>query len=99
MTIMKINGIIFPDMMKERYFHASVSMGNKLYVIGGFNNTTCEVFDSFSRNFTSFHAPVLKTLKPLKYEADCIATKILVFCMQWNNSETKVFIYDTINES
>ena len=40
-----------PDMIKERYCHASVSMGNKLFVIGGFKNTSCEVFDSFSRKF------------------------------------------------
>ena len=38
-----------PDMIEERYGHASVSIGNKLFVIGGYKNTNCAVFDSFSR--------------------------------------------------
>ena len=42
-----------PDMIKERFQHASVSMENKLFVIGRWDTSTCEVFDSFSRKFTS----------------------------------------------
>jgi len=38
-----------PDMLTPRRWHASVSIGNKLYVLGGFDGTNrlraCEVFD------------------------------------------------------
>ena len=37
-----------PDMSIKRFYHAAVSMG----VIGERNGTSCEVFDSFSNNFT-----------------------------------------------
>ena len=33
--------------------HASVSMGNKLFVIGGIRISSSEVFDSSSRKFTT----------------------------------------------
>ena len=44
-----------PDMIERRYYHDSVSMGNKMFVIGGgyTDGLGCEVFDSFSRKFTS----------------------------------------------
>ena len=34
--------------------HASVSMGNKLFVIGGRKISSCEIFNSCSRKFTIF---------------------------------------------
>ena len=40
-----------PDMIEERSHHAAVSIGNKMFVIGGSYTTSCEVFDSFSRKF------------------------------------------------
>ena len=39
-------------MIEERLYCASVRMGNKLFVIGGHNKTSCEVFDSLSRKLT-----------------------------------------------
>ena len=88
-----------PDMIEERYGHASVSMGNKLFVIGGYKNTSCEVFDSFSRKFSSFNTALIRTIIPFNNEAVCVGNKVIVFCMQWNYSETKVFIYDVVNET
>ena len=41
-----------PEMIYEWYFHEVVSMGNKIFVVGGSGLTECEVFDSFSRKFT-----------------------------------------------
>ena len=38
-------------MNDKRRNHAAVSMGNKLFVIGGIITTSCEVFDSCSRKF------------------------------------------------
>ena len=55
-------------------------------------NTSCEVFDSFSRKFTSVHSAVLKTLKPINFEAVCIGKNILVFAWNVIPRETKVFI-------
>ena len=88
-----------PDMNKERSCHASVSMGNKLFVIGGYSNTSCEVFDSFSRNFTIVNASLIDTIKPFNFEAVCVGNKIVVFCMQLKYLETKVFMYDVVNDS
>ena len=42
-----------PDMIEGRCVHASVSMGNKMFVIGGSDTSSYEVFDSYSRKFTS----------------------------------------------
>ena len=36
-------------MVIKKSQHTSVSMSNKLFVIGGYKNTNCAVFDSFSR--------------------------------------------------
>ena len=37
---------------EKRHNHASVSMGNKLFVIGGHKILSSELFDSFTRKFT-----------------------------------------------
>ena len=47
-----------PDMIKERCNHAAVSMGNKLFVIGGLDNSSCEVFDDFSRKFIKLNSEI-----------------------------------------
>ena len=48
------NWSYLPDMIEPRYNHGVVSMGNKMFVIGGWRNIAdCEVFDSSSRKFTS----------------------------------------------
>ena len=86
-------------MIEERHYHASVSMGNKLFVIGGYRKTSCEVFDSFSRKFTSVHTAHLKTIAPSNFKAVCVGNKILAFCRQWDNSATKIFVYDVLNDS
>ena len=86
-------------MVVKRSQHTSVSMGNKLFVIGGYKNTSCEMFDSFSRKFTTIHSAVLTTIKPFNFEAACIGNKILVFAWNVILLETKMFIYDVINDS
>ena len=40
-------------MINRRSVHGAVCMGNKLFVIGGKYNVTCEVFDSNSMRFSS----------------------------------------------
>ena len=39
-----------PDMLERRNDHASISIRNKLYMMGG-SSQRCEVFDTFSRKF------------------------------------------------
>ena len=41
-----------PDMLEGRQWHASVSIRNKIYIIGGQQSNNVEVFDSFSNKFT-----------------------------------------------
>ena len=77
-----------PDMIEERYYHASVSIGNKLFVIGGVCPISCEVFDSFSRKFTSINSALLKTKILYNCKGFCIGYKIVVFSRQLNYSET-----------
>ena len=86
-------------MIEGRYYHATVSLGNKLLVIGGKNTTSCDVIDSFSRKFTSINAALLKIIIPINFGAVCISNKIVVFCKLRNCLETKVFIYDVVNET
>ena len=74
-------------------------MGNKLFIIGGYYNLSCEVFDSFSRNFTRVKADLIKIEVPFNSEAVCVGNKIVVFCWQWNTTDTKVIIYDAIYET
>ena len=86
-------------MIEERFNHAAVSMGNKIFAIGGLNNSSCEVFDSFSRKFTSVNATLMKTFKPSRSYAVCVGNKIIVFSKVWCLSETRIFVYDVVNGS
>ena len=42
----------FPHMLERRSEHDIVSMGNRMFVIGGRIDNTCEVFDSVTNKFT-----------------------------------------------
>ena len=85
------------DMIEGRRHHASVSMGNKMFVIGGWNTTsTCEVFDSCSRKFT-----LIRFLMKIDYsyiQAVSLGKVIVVFSIPdvcYNSAKTKMFVYDT----
>ena len=66
--------------IERRKNPASVSMGNKLFAVGGYCNTSCEVFDSFSRKFTLVEADLSKFIYswPFNIKAVCIGSTILV---------------------
>ena len=66
-------------MIKSRSCHASVSMGNKLFVIDGYFNTSCEVFDSLSRIFTVINYRFVSTMGRSSCIAVCVGNKIIVF--------------------
>ena len=82
-------------MNKSRFNHASVSMGNKLFVIDGHINSSSEVFDGFSRKFTLFNYPSSRAIYRSTVQAISIGHKIVVFSMK--NKKTRVSTYDIIN--
>ena len=88
-----------PDMIHERYGHGVVSMGNKMFVIGGWQNVAdCEVFDSSSRIFTSIKKMFL--VNELDVEPRSvfgIGGKITVFIKRANSVVNKLIqTYDVL---
>ena len=81
-------------MIEKRFYHDTVSMGNKMFVIGGYKTTACEVFDSHSRKFTSIK-PFLTSLSMLQYfQAVTVGKNIFVFHILENSSKTNMYMYD-----
>ena len=79
-------------MIEKWYNHAAVSMGNKMFVIGGEDTSTCEIFDSFSRKFTYIKSINYQSKYDCSFEAVCVSQTIIVF--QTEPYGTKLFIYD-----
>ena len=63
-----------PDVLGVRYNHASISIRNKLYMVGG-SSEQCEVFDSLNRNFVYIKSPAFN-YKGLKTPNVAIGNKI-----------------------
>ena len=87
-----------PDMIEEIEFNASVSMGNKMYVIGGMSTTNCEIFDSFSRKFT-FIKPDIPNYKSSwfsEYQAVAKGNFILIISENKykDSKDTTMYIFD-----
>ena len=85
-----------PDMNERRIYHASVSMGNKFFVIGRYDTLSSEVFDSISRKFTFLRSTNLNANKYISVQAVSIGNNIVLF-FSTGNHETKVYVYDVIN--
>ena len=85
-----------PNMINARFRHKSVSIKNKLFIIGG-SSTTCEMFDSRCNKFV-----LLKPL-PVSYinsldrvnEVITIGSKLVVF----GNECERVIYYDAENDA
>ena len=88
-----------PDMIEKRYYHGTVSMGNKMFVIGGFKhltwNLTCEVFESTSRKFTSINQ-LLAVNKLYYYQTSVVSIgyKVLFFYSTRDTTKNKLQVYD-----
>ena len=68
----------FLDMNSKRYLHASVSIGDKLFVIGGRKISSCEVFDRCSRKFTTITSEIkVSSLEKNYCEAFCVDSNIV----------------------
>ena len=85
-------------MNEKRRNHASVSMSNKLFVIGGQKISSCEVFDSCSRKFTIINSEIkVSALVGNYFKAFCIGSNIVVFYHS-DSHKSVVYMYD-VNES
>ena len=89
-----------PNMIKARCRHRSVAVKNKLFILGGETplqifETTCEVFDSFSNNFTLLKSPL--PFSPFHIEVIPIGSKLFVFAEN-QILKTSVLIYDLESE-
>ena len=81
-------------MLNIRNWHSSVSMGNKLFVIGGRYYFDVEIFDSVDRNFTLIKCNSnFLTLGNYVQGACCIGSKILVVCASFDN-RYEFIVYD-----
>ena len=78
-----------PSMIEARFFHSSVAVRNKLFVIGGFDSKRCEVYDSGSNRFTALNATPKFANTHVK--SVLIGGKIIVFS---EGAET-ISCYDT----
>ena len=88
-----------PDMIEERSYHAAVSMGNKMFVIGGKYTTSCEVFDSRSRKFSNINSDIYPYLEEYYFDALSIGNHIVVIQKFINPlTETDVYLYDVGKE-
>ena len=63
-------------------------MGNRLFVIGGHKNKSCEVFDSFSGKFSFIKSAFVENYGN---QSVCLGKKINVYSFY----ERKVFVYNT----
>ena len=87
-----------PNMIESRNGHAAVSVGNKMFVICGQFDVTCEVFDSVCRKFNYIRQIVRSETHSTKMSAVSIGYKIIAFPFQNYNSsvERKYLIYDVL---
>ena len=89
-----------PNMIESRNGHAAVSVGNKMYVICGQFDVTCEVFDSVSRKFNYIRQIVRSETHSTIMSAVSIGYKIIAFPFQNYNSsvDRKYLIYDVFTD-
>ena len=86
-----------PKMIIGRYDHGAVSMGNKMFVIGGRSLLSCEVFDSISRIFSYIkEIENIKSFHLGSSPAVINGEKILVYPNVTNYKNRKVHIYDVV---
>ena len=82
------------DMIKKRYDHSSVTIGKKLFVIGGYDKVCSEVYDSVSRKFTMFNLKLPYAYTFNKIKTVSFNSKIVVFCVCSSNNTSKLYVYN-----
>ena len=92
--------IFLPDMIFERCGHAAVSMGNKMFIIGGFDEgiytLPCEVFDKFSNKFSCIESPL--RIQDVIEQPYCVGNKIVIIT-DWHENTTWFNVYDVDQNS
>ena len=85
-----------PNMSERRTGHKSVAIKSKLFVVGGLNTPTCEVFDSTCNKFVLLKRLSLHYRNYLYYpvEVVSIGNDLVVFCNEDNN----VLFYNVVSE-
>ena len=92
------NWTTLPDMIESRYDHGAVSMGNKMFVIGGKYNLTCEVLNSVSRKFTCIRQLLIPENVGYAMSGLTIGYKIIDFPKYTWSTEKKSLIYDVLTD-
>ena len=83
------------NMVKERFGHKSVAVKNKLFVIGGFVKSDCEVFDSTTNKFTLLKQPTVAPKYFLRQPSGAFTFGSKIFVLR---NEGSVIIYDFEND-
>ena len=83
-----------PDMLSARAHHASVSVANKLYMVGG-NTRRCEVFDYFTNKFVNIEDKL-----PIYNPIDLLQQNVTIGNKIWllNGRTLQAVIFDIENE-
>ena len=90
----------FPEMVNRKFGHKAVSVGNKLFVIGGIKRWFFEVFDSRSRKFTNLKKMIeFEEFGPTYASLVNIGYKIIVIQEIVNEKVRYVNIYDALQDS
>ena len=93
-----------PDMLFERCGHSAVSMGNKMFIIGGFvqGNSTfpCEVYDKISNEFTCIESPGIDMMSKINVmpQPYCVGNKI-VLITRWYENTVSYRVYNVDKNS
>ena len=86
---------ILPNMIERRKNYSSVGIGNKLFVIGGNNRMSSEVFDITSNKFTTFNFKLPYTYSFYKIKTVSFNSKIVVcVCSTYNPSKLHIYNVD-----
>ena len=72
-------------------------MSNKMFVIGGNDSKSCEIFDNSSRKFTKINSEIkISKFERSYFYAYSIRNNIVVFHIDF--SETSVYSYDVVEK-
>ena len=69
-------------------------MGSKMFVIGGYTKSTCEIFDGYSRKFCYIKTCSDFTNDMYNFQALCVSNCIIIVGTVWGEHRTKMFTYN-----
>ena len=86
-------------MVETRKCHKSVAINNKLFIIGGYHITSCDVFNATFNKFVLLKSPQLCFEEYLFDTAEVVSigSKLLVFCDRSGKYSKSILFYDVDN--